>query len=599
MAAVAGGALPAMAATTNDYSALDAIFDDPASVGGTVQLGADLTQVISTDDRLNRLVLADGSSLVLDLNGHDLSTAAIVLGQGSTLTVTDTSAGQPGTLAAHALSRGQASDPGKEDRAGIETTGATLIIEGRAVVDASSPATMSAGIGGGAHGDGGTIIIRGDADVTAEGAQFGAGIGSGDGDSAADPRLQAGDITIGGNARVTAIAEDGAGIGGGVYTDSGDVTITDHAVVTATSEGGAGIGGGYAGGSNGGTIRIDGDAVVDATGGWGAGIGGGYPSTSRGGANGGIIEIAGNANVIAASTTYGAGIGSGPRGDAGSITISGNPVVTATGIGGGAGIGGGIQASGGDVRLLGGTITAINGADITNTSSAVGSGRSGTTFGSLHIADPATLIIPDPAVLRIPADVTVTGEGQLRGGATPGDVVNNGAVQLATEDVDWSTLGLYPNNYLVTRHANGGTSDQEVRVFATTLAAGARQIPAEPTKADHTLTGWNLAQDGTGDPVTLALDTPISANVTHFAQWAQNPPAPVEEPEDPTGPVTPAAPNTPTTPAPGVTTITAPARSGNLATTGSDLALWGAIAGGLVLAGGLTVLVVRRRAQQH
>ncbi|GIG26734.1 hypothetical protein Cde04nite_29780 [Cellulomonas denverensis] len=591
--------MPALAAPTDDYTALDNAFADPSTVGGRAELGADLAQDLTNGEQITRLDLAAGQSLVLDLNGHDLATASITLGAGSTLTITDTSTGAPGVLTATALV-GNHLDP-LDNRPAIESTGATLVIEGRATVVATAGSSGAAAIGGADEGDGGTIQIGGQANVTATAAQFGAAIGSGDGDEYLVSALGTGPITISGSAHVTAIAEDGAGIGGGVFTDSGNITITDDAVVSATSEAGAAIGGGYFGGSNAGVIRIDGNATVDATTRRGAGIGGGTQNTTYDfGANGGTIEIGGTAHVTATSTSQAAGIGGGPYGDGGTITISGNPTVTATAQGLGAGIGGGNRGIGGDVRLLGGTITAINGGDTTGTSSAVGNGSNNATFGSLHIADPATLIIPDPAVLRVPADVTVTGDGQLRGGATPGTVVNNGAVQLATEDVDWSTLGLAPNNFLVTRNANTGTSDQEVRVFATTLAAGARQIPAVPTKADHTLSGWNLTQDGTGEAVDLALDTPISADVTHFAQWSQNPPAPVDPEPEPVDPVTPVDPTTPTTPdpAPGVTTITAPAQSGNLATTGApNVGLWAAIAGGLVLAGGLTVLGVRRRTQ--
>ncbi|MFB9955427.1 InlB B-repeat-containing protein [Cellulomonas denverensis] len=594
-----------MAAPAVDYAGLDAIFDAPQSVNGVVQLDADLTQDLSDGDTTDRLDLAAGSTLTLDLNGYDLNTGSVVLGAGSQLTITDTSTGTPGTFTALPI---DSNDPVFDQAAGrlaaIDTAEAALIIEGRARVHADSGLNGTPAIGGTGLVDSGTITIRGYADVYADGFT---GIGSSWGVPETDTPLSTDPIVIAENATVTAIGDDGAAIGGGVYRDSGDITITDNAVVNASTKPhpgsavapdgvGPGIGGGYWGGSNAGTIRIDKNAKVTATGGFGAGIGGGTSYTTDKGGNGGIIEIADNANVTATSLTYGAGIGGGAGGDGGEITISGNPTVVATSVGPAAGIGGGVKGDGGNVQLLGGTITAINGADTTNTSSAVGNGRSVTPFGSLHIADPATLIIPDPAIMRIPADVTVTGDGELRGGTTAGTVINNGAVQLATEDVDWSTLGLQPNNYLVTRHANTGTPDQEVRVFATTLAAGARAVPAEPTKADHTLSGWNLTQDGTGEAVDLALDTPITADVTHFAQWSQNPPAPVEEPEDPTTPTTPV---TPTTPAPGVTTITAPTRSGNLATTGSDLALWGAIAGGLVLAGGLTVLVVRRRSQQH
>lgn len=502
------GTAPALAAPVGDFATLAAAFADPSAVGEEVQLDGDVVQGAAPD-----LTLAPGSDLSLDLDGHDLTTASIVLGAGSTLTLTDTSAGVPGTLSA--------TGTGPDRRPAIESTDATLIIEGRAVVVARGVYNTTAGIGGGDLGDGGTIVIRGDADVTATGGQFGAGIGSGDGSSAVT--RSAGSITIGGNARVTAIGNDGAGIGGGDYTDGGSITITDDARVSASSRIGAGIGGGYWGGS-GGTVRIDGNATVEATSTErGAGIGGGTASLDgpapRGG-NGGTVTIAGSATVTATAGAWGAGIGGGQRGAGGTLTVTDDATVTATATGAGAGIGGGQGGSGGTVVLRGGTTTAVNAAG--SSSSAVGFGQGATTFGSLAVRAPATLVIPDPAVLRVPVGATVTGDGELRGGPVSGTVVNEGAIQLPADGVDWPTLGLYPNNYLVTFDANGGSGTSAVRVFATSFVAGARVVPAAPQWAGFELLGWNSVREHTGASLVVTSDTALSGDLTLFAQWVAN-----------------------------------------------------------------------------
>ncbi|MEV0646331.1 InlB B-repeat-containing protein [Phytomonospora sp. NPDC050363] len=503
-AALACAALPAVpapayAVTVSDYPGLQAAFSDPAGAGGVATLTVDMAQGGSPG-----LILAAGGTLELDLNGHTLDTARIALAAGSTLTITDAPGGATGTLTA---------DPPSGGGAGIQTSGATLVIEGDAIVVASSGSNAAAGIGGSTSGSsGGDITIRGNATVTATGGQFSAAIGGADNGTG-------GTITIGGNATVTATAEDGAGIGGGDYKDGGTITITDNAAVTAQSRAGAGIGGGYFGGS-GGTITIDGSATVTATSTErGAGIGGGYANTSSGtGGSGGTITIGGDATVTATGSASGAGIGGGGYGSGGSVTIEGNPAVTAASIGAGAGIGGGNRGAGGEVVIDGGTVTAKNGPT-GSSSSAVGPGDLGTAFGSLAVNAPGTLIIPADATLRVPDGVTLPGDGELRGAGT---VVNNGAIQLPTANVDWADLGVLPHNYLITFDANGGTPTNAVRVFATSFRAGARVIPADPTREGFAFLGWNTQPDGGRREAAIEIgpDTPLSADLTVYAQWA-------------------------------------------------------------------------------
>lgn len=139
-----------------------------------------------------------------------------------------------------------------------------------------------------------------------------------------------GDITIGGDAQVTAVSrDDGAGIGSGDKGEmSGDITIGDNAQVTAWSEtGGAGIGSGRENDMSG-NITIGGSAQVTAgsnseTAGIGSGNNGVFTSTGR-------VVIRDSAKVTAIGEDEGAGIGTGEDElMAGMIIIQDNAQVTA------------------------------------------------------------------------------------------------------------------------------------------------------------------------------------------------------------------------------------------------------------------------------
>ena len=188
-----------------------------------------------------------------------------------------------------------------------------------------------AGIGGATgHGNATNITITGNADVTAAGGYYAAGIGGGDYGNATN-------ITISGNAKVAATGSNsgGAGIGGGDDGVGKNIRITDHADVTA-----------YGGNQ-------------------GAGIGGGP-------CRGGSVEISGNAKVFAMGANDGAGIGSGydcscwgnhPELVDTSVTISENAEVMAVGSYRAAAIGNGASSEQGKttVTITGGTVTAIGG----------------------------------------------------------------------------------------------------------------------------------------------------------------------------------------------------------------------------------------------
>lgn len=308
-AALVGGTASAAHAdelTVTDYAGLSAALSPPSPLTEprTVVLGADIVGTVAS----GLLDVVADAPITLDLNGHDLDldgaagdlAVGLALAAGADLTITDTSA-TPGTLTA-------AGPPGF---AGIRTTDAALTITGAAIVVA-----RGGGIAGGS---------------TAVGS--GAGIG-GDGDGG-----DAGSLTVGGTAQVTATggavsatgnnyAGAGAGIGGGgVFYDfppvvpggaGGAVVVRDRAVVTATGGGitaaaasqagaGAGIGGGGGAlgtrGGAGGSVAIEGAAQVAAqggsavggafnVGGGGAGVGaGGQPDTIVAAAGGGTASV--------------------------------------------------------------------------------------------------------------------------------------------------------------------------------------------------------------------------------------------------------------------------------------------------------------------
>lgn len=113
----------------------------------------------------------------------------------------------------------------------------------------SAKGDCGAGIGGGCNAsdtessDGGTVIINGGV-VTADGGLYGAGIGGG---STSEGLGTGGDVTINGGT-VTAIAQAGAGIGGGQESPGGTVTINGGSVTAYASRTGApSIGGGSTG----------------------------------------------------------------------------------------------------------------------------------------------------------------------------------------------------------------------------------------------------------------------------------------------------------------------------------------------------------------
>ena len=209
------------------------------------------------------------------------------------------------------------------NNAGIQTTGATLTIEGDAagtgVLNANGSGN-GAGIGGTTSGDGGTITINGGTINAKATGSYGAGIGGG--------QLGAGGTITINDGIVNATGFFGAGIGGGANSGAGQtgssggtITITGGTITATNTSCGAGIGGGW--GGPGGDITISGGIVTAIGGGanhasWGsgAGIGGGgryNASAATEGAGGNILIYGENTKVTAkaghaAAQDIGAGV---------------------------------------------------------------------------------------------------------------------------------------------------------------------------------------------------------------------------------------------------------------------------------------------------
>lgn len=203
-----------------------------------------------------------------------------------------------------------------------------------------------AGIGGASsYGDAKNITITGNADVTAAGGYYSAGIGGSEYGNATN-------ITISGNAEVTASGSHsaGAGIGGGEDGMGTDILIKDDAKVTAyAGYGSAGIGGGrYRGGS----VKISGSADVTAFGAQGgAGIGSGedvYGTSNDDVRCNTTVDISDKANVTAVGSLGAAAIGSGNGCTKGktTVTITGGTVKAIGGEYSASAIGGGYNYDG-------------------------------------------------------------------------------------------------------------------------------------------------------------------------------------------------------------------------------------------------------------
>ena len=204
----------------------------------------------------------------------------------------------------------------------ISTSSAAIKTEGKGNVNLNVEGTNTVSSGnkhaGVEKSNGGKLTIgseSGEGKLTANGGEYGAGIGGGDAQSGNDITITGGEIIANGGGY-------GAGIGGGWYGNGSDITISGGEVTANGGRFAAGIGGGWSG--NGSDITISGGEVTANGGEAGAGIGGGYLHS------GNDITISGG-EVNATGGTTGAGIGGGFNGDASDIAISKDSQVEAKG----------------------------------------------------------------------------------------------------------------------------------------------------------------------------------------------------------------------------------------------------------------------------
>lgn len=220
----------------------------------------------------------------------------------------------------------------------------------------------ASGIGAGAHGNNGTVLIQ-SGTVTANGSVVGGiassgGAGIGGGYSNSDESYgSGGTITIlgglvtatgGGETHSGSYYNGAAGVGGGYRGSGGSITISNATVVAKGFASAAGIGGGEEGAT--GNIVIDGGDVTAVGGQYAMGIGSGRGDHVEGSCriSGGVVHAKGG--------DYAAGIGG-----VGSVEISGG-IVYADGGYQAAGIGGSSHASGCPVTISGGTVFPTPGA---------------------------------------------------------------------------------------------------------------------------------------------------------------------------------------------------------------------------------------------
>ena len=207
---------------------------------------------------------------------------------------------------------------------GNVTTTSRYKVDGSVVLQLDEGATLScAGID---VFSGNSLTIQGSGTLIADASSVysAAGIG-GNYDGAG---RNSGTITINGGTITATGGQYGAGIGGGMYSQGGDIIINGGTVTATGGARGAGIGGG---GNNNwaenygtiSSITINGGTVNATGGGTGAGIGsgGGAPGTSSTVKGGHIYSIIIRGGNVTATSSGGAGIGPGHRGDCQSITL--------------------------------------------------------------------------------------------------------------------------------------------------------------------------------------------------------------------------------------------------------------------------------------
>lgn len=318
--------------------------------GATVTLILAGTNTLTTEDKYAALHVPPGATLIIMGSGslEAVSVGGAAIGGngedyiGGTAEDAGTITINSGTVRARCRVKGAGigGGGGSDSAAG---DGGTITINGGNVTASSA---NGAGIGGGYStsgsnlgGGGGDITINGGT-VTAFSYFLGAGIGGGgNGGDGGNITITGGRVTASGKA--SSSSGCGAGIGGAQSGDGGNITISGGRVTASGGNTGAGIGGGQ--GGAGGVITISGGRVT-ATGGaynhpthgtsGGAGIGGGAGFMTAGKGSGGTVVITGSSTEVTATGGGGAyDVGSGvggsiPTADGGTLEVDGNAKLT-------------------------------------------------------------------------------------------------------------------------------------------------------------------------------------------------------------------------------------------------------------------------------
>ncbi|MTB89330.1 hypothetical protein GGQ26_13300 [Aeromicrobium sp. zg-629] len=231
-----GRAVPSDLAPASSVSSATALATALTScTDATVRLAADIVSP----------ALTVNCDVTLDLSGHELDVAGVMINRGKTFTIDDTTEG--GVLS---------TSPENIMAAGIQTPGATLVIDGGTVEATTGNNSYAAAIGGGYNQSGGTVTINGGTvDATTGTDSSGAAIGGGNSGAA-------GTITINGGTVDATTGTDsyGAAIGGGNSGAAGTITI-NGGTVDARTNGTAVAIGATPGGVSSGAIVITGGTV--------------------------------------------------------------------------------------------------------------------------------------------------------------------------------------------------------------------------------------------------------------------------------------------------------------------------------------------------
>jgi hypothetical protein len=507
----------------------------------------------------------DDSNITLDLNGQDVDLVQLVLGTGSTLTITDSaSPDNPGELTA---------DNSSGNDAGIAIgDGATLDVAGASVT--GDGGTDGAGIGAAANDTigGGQLIADEGSNVVGNGGTNGAGIGGGEGAAAVS-------VTVNGASVNGRGGDYSAGIGSGSNGAGGSLTATGDASVFGTGgTGAAGIGGGE--GADGIPVQLGGstNAHVEAGGadlsgpagpganavgaGQGAGtfgslsIDGGAALRVDSGAllipsgiavtNAGEIELTASTTLTNAGTLTNTGTvdGAGDVSSTGTLTNSTDGYVDNSGalhLAGTVSNAGSIDVQGagtssaalditsdGDLSVESGATLAVTG-DVTNEGGI-------STDGTLSVGPTGTienendLYVNDGGTLDIAAGGVVTNDDfiDVRGTVSgAGTVVNNGTVNPEAGSTI-SVAAIKGYNYDVTLDPNGGTpgASTHQRVYAPYLSVDSANVPTA-TRAGQVFGTFNTRADGTGtdayyndlDTIAGTSSTGAPVSLTLYAQY--------------------------------------------------------------------------------